>query len=65
MGKRLPRVRVDDEDGRDFEIEEGAWDAIYAMLNVDALRGIPLTAVFKVPLKLRGAVLVGVDNLAI
>lgn len=41
--------------------EKSTWDAVYAVLNVDALRAITLAAVFEVPFKLRCAVLVGVD----
>jgi hypothetical protein len=52
---------VDDKDRRDFEIEEGTRYSVYAMLNVDTLRAIALTAILEVPFKLCSAVLVGVD----
>jgi hypothetical protein len=61
MGKRLPDVRVHNQDRGDFKVEKCAGYTTDAVLDVHTLGAVALPAVCEVALKLGGAVLVGVD----
>lgn len=62
MRKRLPRLRVHDQNWRDIVVEEDTRNAARAVRNLEAQLVVLLVTLSKVTPELGRAVLVGVDD---